>query len=34
MFYIWHTVLIFLMLIVAFWLGYKLGKERKNNVTD
>jgi hypothetical protein len=34
MFYIWHTILILFMLVVAFWLGYKLGKESKKNVTD
>ena len=34
MFYIWHTILILFMLVVAFCLGYKLGKESKKNVTD
>jgi hypothetical protein len=34
MFFIWHTLLICFMLIVAFILGYKLGKEKKKNVTD
>jgi LPXTG-motif cell wall-anchored protein len=30
MFLVWHTLLIAGMLIVAFGLGYKLGKKKKD----
>ena len=30
MFYIWHTLLITGMLVIAFGLGYKLGRKKKN----
>lgn len=34
MFYIWHTLLIGAMLAVAFGLGYKLGKKKRDVWSD
>jgi len=30
MFYIWHTLLVLLFIVFAFFMGYKLGKGKQN----
>jgi len=31
MFYIWHTSLVLLFIVFAFFMGYKLGKSKQDN---
>jgi len=31
MFYIWHTLLVLLFIVIAFFMGYKLGKIKQKD---
>ena len=31
MFYIWHTLLVLLFIVIAFFMGYKLGKIKQED---
>jgi hypothetical protein len=34
MFYIWHTVLITAFIVVAYYLGFRYGKEKREEVLE